>query len=480
MTVVHLSHERVAPRAARRPWLAHRTVLVVVDVAVLLVVLSDLPPARLAVLTAAAVACIGLQGGYRRRFTDRAVTSLAIIVASLAGPLVLFGAVQGVNADLERALRLLPVACGAMLLARTVGTFLLRRSPDSGAPVLILGAGVIGARLASDLQRQPEFGLDPVGFVDRVQDHDLPVPVLGDVDALEEIVERTGARHLIIAYGLVPETELVDVVRRCQLLDLDVWAVPRFFELGLGSSRVLRDEIRGIQLAGLPRLALRSREWRLKRVFDVVVASLGLIVAAPALLVIAAAVKLTSHGPVFFKQCRIGQRGEPFDVLKFRTMAVNQDSATTWSVERDPRITPLGRVLRRLSLDELPQLWNVLRGDMSLVGPRPERPHFVDLFAQSVQRYGDRHRVPVGMTGLAQVNGLRGDTNIDQRALYDNLYIESWSLWLDVTILVRTLVAVVRPPDRRVAAGPSATHPTLRRAVEAATDPDTVGSASGR
>lgn len=481
MTVVQMERGRALTRpASRTPRLTHRAVLAVVDVIVLLLVLPDLPLQRAALLAVAVVTCIGLQGGYRRRFTERALGDLPTVVAAVAGPLVLFAAVTGLDADVERSLRAVPAACAAMLLARVLTVALLRRSPDPGAPVVILGAGVIGARLAVDLQENPEFGLEPVGFVDRVSDRGLPLPVLGDVGDLEAIIERTGARHLIVAYGQVPETELVGVIRRCQLLDLDVWTVPRFFELGLGTGRSHRDEIRGIQLTGLPRLALRSREWKLKRVFDVSVSAVVLALAAPVIGVLAVAIKLTSPGPVFFRQRRIGQRGQPFDVLKLRSMQVNHDSSTTWSVDDDPRITRIGSVLRRLSIDELPQLWNVLRGDMSLVGPRPERPHFVDIFAGTVERYDDRHRVPVGMTGLAQVSGLRGDTRIDQRALYDNLYIENWSLWGDIVILLRTVAAVVRPPDRRAAASSSSAHPALSAALRSEQEPERISSTADR
>jgi len=164
---------------------------------------------------------------------------------------------------------------------------------------------------------------------------------------------------------------------------------------------------------------------------------------SPVLLASAAAVRLTSRGPVFFRQTRIGQRGEFFQMLKFRTMKENSDSDTTWSVSDDLRRTKVGRVLRVTSLDELPQLFNVLKGEMSLVGPRPERPFFVDQFRVAVPGYDDRHRVPAGMTGWAQVHGLRGDTSIADRAKFDNHYVENWSLWRDIVILFRTVGSVL-------------------------------------
>ena len=189
---------------------------------------------------------------------------------------------------------------------------------------------------------------------------------------------------------------------------------------------------------------MRSSGRRLKRAFDSAVSAALLLVAAPIFGVLALGVKLTSPGPVYFRQRRIGKNGREVEILKFRSMRVNSESDTQWSVDEDARVTKLGAFMRKTSLDELPQLWNVLRGDMSLVGPRPERPYFVDRFEQEAPGYGDRHRVPVGLTGLSQVNGLRGDTSIEDRAWFDNHYIENWSVGGDLLILARTAGAVIR------------------------------------
>jgi lipopolysaccharide/colanic/teichoic acid biosynthesis glycosyltransferase len=167
-----------------------------------------------------------------------------------------------------------------------------------------------------------------------------------------------------------------------------------------------------------------------------------LLLASPVLVIAALAVRLGSPGPILFRQDRVGQRGHVVQILKFRSMRVNSESETRWGGSRDERITRVGRILRVTDIDELPQLFNVLRGDMSLVGPRPERPHFASQFDQQVIRYHDRLRVPCGLTGWAQVHGLRGDTSIEERARFDNYYIEHWSLWFDVVILVRTLAHV--------------------------------------
>jgi exopolysaccharide biosynthesis polyprenyl glycosylphosphotransferase len=196
----------------------------------------------------------------------------------------------------------------------------------------------------------------------------------------------------------------------------------------------------------LRRATYRSPAWRVKRLVDVLVSGTALVVLSPLLLVLAVAVRLDGGPGIIFRQERVGVDGRHFQVMKFRSLrpASDAESATNWSVALDTRLSRVGRFLRKASLDELPQLVNVLRGDMSLVGPRPERPYFVDQFRTAYSSYEARHRVPSGLTGWAQIHGLRGDTSISDRARFDNYYIENWSLWLDVKIIVRTLSAVVR------------------------------------
>jgi exopolysaccharide biosynthesis polyprenyl glycosylphosphotransferase len=188
----------------------------------------------------------------------------------------------------------------------------------------------------------------------------------------------------------------------------------------------------------------------IKRSIDCLFAATALAALSPLLLVCAIAVYLEGGRGIFFRQPRIGRFGRQFDVIKFRSMRPRHEaeSATTWSVANDPRVGPVGRFMRRTSLDELPQLWNILRGDMTLVGPRPERPFFVEKFAAEHPHYMHRHRVPAGLTGLAQVSGLRGDTSISDRARFDNYYIENWSPWLDFKVIVRTVAEVLRGGGR--------------------------------
>jgi exopolysaccharide biosynthesis polyprenyl glycosylphosphotransferase len=308
---------------------------------------------------------------------------------------------------------------------------------------VIVGAGDVGAQMATILQEHRQYGLVPVGFLDSLKGSGLSMPILGDANALVSVVESQQVTTVIIAFGAMGEEELVGVLRSCDVLPVEVYVVPRFFELGIAQPGVPMEDVWGIPLVRLRRSALRPSARFAKRAFDLVLTIVALLVLAPVFLAVALAVRRSSPGPVLFRQFRIGKGGRPFELLKFRTMRVNDDSDTTWSVAGDLRVTQIGRFLRRSYLDELPQLLNVLRGEMSLVGPRPERPHFARRFAHEVPRYGDRHRVAGGITGWAQVHGLRGDTPIPDRARFDNHYIENWSLWLDVVILARTIVSVL-------------------------------------
>jgi exopolysaccharide biosynthesis polyprenyl glycosylphosphotransferase len=330
---------------------------------------------------------------------------------------------------------------------------------------LIVGAGRIGAQLERRLDEHPHLGLEPVGYVDAFPPSDEHVagrraPVLGSPDELEEIVERTGAEHVVLAFlsSRGSDAQLVPIVRRCAELGLQVSLVPRLFE-----SINVRAEIE--HLGGMPLFRLRTvrpKGWQftVKHTLDRIAAALLIVLLAPLLIVSTLAVKLSSRGPVFFRQRRVGRDGRPFDLLKYRSMRLPGDSRASANVsillpddtapggvEGEDRRTAVGRLMRRLSIDELPQLLNVLRGDMSMVGPRPERPEFVELFERRVDRYEDRHRVKAGITGWAQVHGLRGKTSLSDRIEWDNYYIENWSLKLDLKILLMTITAIFKPAE---------------------------------
>jgi len=304
------------------------------------------------------------------------------------------------------------------------------------------------------MAEHPEHGLKPIGFMDNLPEASLlPLPYLGPVEDLETALREFDVQHVVVAYGRVREADWVSILRTAIVNGVEVHIVPRFFDVGIAPSGVVSDQVWGVPLCRVRQSALRRGAWRVKRLFDVACAGLGLLVSAPVIGLIAAAVRADSPGPILFRQRRVGQDGREFELLKFRSMHVRHNGATSWAATSTDQ-TMVGRWLRRTSLDELPQLWNVLRGDMSLVGPRPERPHFVDQFRADIPGYWDRHRVPAGLTGWSQVHGLRGDeTSMHERARFDNLYIESWSLWLDIVVLIRTVGAVLRStiglPDGR-------------------------------
>lgn len=339
-------------------------------------------------------------------------------------------------------------AAGALLVlvGRFVAYSISRAAKARGLVTertLIVGSGPLGVEIAEALDRHPEYGLRPIGFLDGPTSADLPYPLLGGPHDLAPVVIGFDVRRLVIAFGHGKDREMAGLLRDLEGLPIEVHIVPRFFELG-ALPQGWADNVRGIPLVHLRRPALRFFARLSKRVFDVVVASLMLILLSPVFLVAALAVVMSGPGPILFRQTRVGRRGEPFEMLKFRTMHVQVDPEPSWTVE-DHRVTAAGRLLRRLSIDELPQLINVVRGDMSLVGPRPEVPHFAERFTESFPAYAHRLRVQGGMTGLAQIHGRSRELDsIPERARFDNSYIETRSLWGDILIMVRTLEVMFR------------------------------------
>ena len=326
-----------------------------------------------------------------------------------------------------------------------------------GAPTLIVGAGNVGMRLARRLEASPEYGLTPVGFLDAnpLEGVEIPgVPVLGSPDELDWIAQLTGAEHVVIAFSSEPDERLVDLVRRCEALGLEVSLVPRLFESL--NHRATYEPLGGTPLMGLRSVSPKGWQFAVKHAFDRIGGALLILLFSPLMAAIALAVRISSPGPIVFRQRRVGRDGTVFDLFKFRSMRMPDPAAEGFQpgadsapggVEGTDRRTLIGRILRRTSLDELPQFFNVLLGDMSLVGPRPERPEFVELFETDIRRYGDRHRVKSGVTGWAQVHGLRGQTSLSDRVEWDNYYIEHWTLGLDFKILVMTMLAVLRSAE---------------------------------
>jgi exopolysaccharide biosynthesis polyprenyl glycosylphosphotransferase len=328
-----------------------------------------------------------------------------------------------------------------------------------GRATLILGAGVVGELVARRLDEHPEYGLRPIGFLDPDPlTEPIPgsrrLPVLGTPDDLAAVVADTGAEHVILAFSSAPDRGLVTFTRDCEHLGLEVSLVPRLFESI--TNRMALERLGGLPLFGLRAVDPKGWQFALKYTFDRALAAIALVLVGPLLGAIALAVKASSPGPVFFRQRRVGRNGHVFDLFKFRSMRPPRPEDSKFrpstgsapgGVEGLDRRTPIGRFLRRTSLDELPQLLNVLRGDMSMVGPRPERPEYVELFEQDFDRYADRHRVKSGITGWAQVHGLRGQTSLADRVEWDNYYIENFSFWLDVKILLLTVLAVFRSAE---------------------------------
>ncbi|MGN9808283.1 sugar transferase [Micromonospora sp. BQ11] len=332
--------------------------------------------------------------------------------------------------------------------SRTFANFVRkRRWTEHNA--IIIGGGPVGLELARLLRRYPQYGLRFVGCVDAVSRQGAAaLPLSGTLDDLDQLVRLLECEVLVIADPDCHESELMEILLRPRNSRCDLWAVPRLW--GARFHGGYPDHIGAVPIVKIGDIALSGPRWAVKRASDIVFAAVALVVLSPVLLLCALATFVDGGPGIFFQQERIGRYGKPFKVVKFRSMrpADEHESRTTWSIAHDQRVRPIGRFMRRTSLDELPQLWNILRGDMSVVGPRPERPYFVEKFSAEYPTYAARHRVPVGLTGLAQVSGLRGDTPIADRARFDNYYIENWSLWLDVKVVLRTVAEVFRAGGR--------------------------------
>jgi exopolysaccharide biosynthesis polyprenyl glycosylphosphotransferase len=351
----------------------------------------------------------------------------------------------------------------ATILLATVRVFLMllerqARRAGAGHPTLIVGAGKVGRLTASRLRDHPEIGLKPVGFLDNeplFTSDEIGLPVFGASWDLERIIEEHGIEHVVVTFSTAPDEVLLRLVERCEQLSVRTSLVPRLYEKATEQFTV-------VPLGGLPLISSHARDpkgWQFaaKHAIDRAGAAAALVLLAPLMAALAVAVYLSSGRPVFYRAERIGRDGKRFDMLKFRSMRVKvgaeqaelriasgSKNGTGGAIGVDRR-TRLGTLIRRTSLDELPQLFNVLKGEMSFIGPRPERTEYVRVYEQRIHRYAERHRVKSGITGWAQVNGLRGNTSLTERIEWDNYYIENWSPWLDFKILLLTLVAVARP-----------------------------------
>ncbi|MFG3072482.1 sugar transferase [Streptomyces sp. NPDC048225] len=311
---------------------------------------------------------------------------------------------------------------------------------------LVVGPVATAQQVASALLRHPRCGLRPVGIVTDDPCGTTTLPVLATDEEVRRAVVQNGVRDVLAVDPSVRPRQAA-LLGTLAESGCAVWELDAEPPAHAGApSYPAGDRIAAYPCRRLEPVAARPGGAG-KRVLDVTVSGVLLLLLSPLLLACAATLRVVGGPGVLFRQERVGQGGRPFTLLKFRTHrpADEHESATRWSVADERRMPWFCRFLRRTSLDELLQLWNVFRGDMSLVGPRPERPYFVARFSQTYPGYAARHRMPAGITGLAQINGLRGDTSIEDRARFDNAYIDDWSLWRDVCILLRTAVALVRP-----------------------------------
>jgi Undecaprenyl-phosphate glucose phosphotransferase len=310
--------------------------------------------------------------------------------------------------------------------------------------ILIAGAGDLGRLVADKILEHRELGYQIVGFVDdrAAGDHlgYRGLPLLGTLEEAPEITSREGIDHLYVALPPDQHMKMLELLECTSREMVDVKVVPDLLQVIALRARL--EDLDGVPIINVNDVPLQGINSFVKRIIDVGISGAALVVFAIPFALISLAVKITSRGPVFYRQERMGLDGKSFTIVKFRSMFNNAESETgpVWAKPADPRVTSFGKFLRRSNLDELPQLWNVLRGDMSIVGPRPERPHFVAQFKHKIPQYMLRHKVKAGLTGWAQVNGWRGNTPLEKRIEYDLYYIENWSVRLDLKIMWLTLI----------------------------------------
>jgi exopolysaccharide biosynthesis polyprenyl glycosylphosphotransferase len=361
---------------------------------------------------------------------------------------------SSVDTDYSRGMVL--YAWGLTIVFVTIGRivnayarFRLRRRGWGCDRLLIVGTSDVGRMVYQKIQSNPGLGYKVTGFVTTDgSDGDVPVgaEILGQASELAPLIDAHEVDEVIIALPEATHQDILMLLSECERGQVTIKVFPDVFQIM--ASPVGIGDLGGLPLVTVRDIALRGWRRLAKRLMDIAGAAFGLVVLSPLMMLLAVLIKLDSRGPVFYAQDRMGLDARPFKMLKFRSMQKNAEAdGPGWTVEGDPRITRLGSIIRRINADELPQLINVLLGQMSLVGPRPERPVYVNQFRRSIPRYMDRHWEKAGMTGWAQVNGLRGDTSIAERTKYDLWYIENWSLLLDVKILLRTVFNVFESPN---------------------------------
>ncbi|RAP53972.1 MAG: undecaprenyl-phosphate glucose phosphotransferase [Methanosphaera sp. rholeuAM130] len=307
--------------------------------------------------------------------------------------------------------------------------------------VLIIGAGEVGTKLADTIKVNTYLGYKIMGFLDDYVEGTVnDVEIIGKIADIEKILASNIVDRVIVSISPRHYDLLENIINTCEKMGVRADIVPDYYRYVTSNFTVeLIDDIPLISVRNLP-LDITSNNL-IKRAFDIIFVIVVSIIISPLLIIVALAVKFTSPGPIIYKQERVGKNGRIFDIYKFRSMTIENEyiDDQKWTQKDDPRVTNFGKFIRKTSIDELPQFYNILKGDMSLIGPRPERPYFVRKFRESVPKYMIKHHVRPGMAGWAQINGYRGNTSIVKRIEYDIFYVENWSIWLDIKIFFKTI-----------------------------------------
>jgi len=404
-----------------------------------------------------------LQGLYRlRRGRSRVDDFFAVLVGSILA--VVFGIVATIYVEIyfatpaardRGAFEVSQAAWAIFLVLNVALTFTSRevvrealerrwRAGIGLKRILIAGSGELGRLVADKILEHRELGYQIVGFVDDRAPGDhlgyRGLPLLGTIDDAADICQRESVDHLYVALPPEQHVRMLQLIESTSREFVDVKVVPDLLQVIALRARL--EDLDGIPVININDVPLQGFNSIVKRAIDIAISFVALVALTIPFSVIAALIKLTSRGPVFYRQLRMGLDGSPFLIYKFRSMYDDAEAETgpVFASDQDPRRTPVGKVLRQSNVDELPQFWNVLRGEMSIVGPRPERPNFVAEFKHKIPQYMLRHKVKAGITGWAQVNGWRGNTSIEKRIEYDLYYIENWSVRLDLKIMWLTLL----------------------------------------
>lgn len=389
---------------------------------------------------------MGLYSPHRvKRISQEVVT---IFKANAAGVIILINILFIIKqVDYSRLVLFLFAIFGVVLstLERVALRVILRKLRTNGfnlKHILVIGAGELGVSFAHKILQNKQLGYNVIGFLDdekKLGYKILDARVMGHIDELDRIIRENDLDEVIIAIPLKDYERLHDIIKACEKLGVKAQIIPDYYKYL--PARPYVDQLDDMTLINIRYIPLDDAFNKLiKRVMDILISLAAIILTSPILIITALLIKLTSPGSIFFKQVRVGMNRREFEMYKFRSMKMQteEEEKSQWTTKNDPRKTRFGEFIRRTSIDELPQLFNVLKGDMSIIGPRPERPFFVDKFKEEVPKYMIKHHVRPGITGWAQVNGFRGDTSIKARIEHDIYYIENWNIWLDIKIIFLT------------------------------------------